>query len=117
MNNSPALLDALRREIEAVPTAELPSIVGGLVTLHAEAWVRIMSVAPAQRGDEGESNDLLTTREAAERLNLSERFVRNHGDELGRVRLGRAVRYPLRRVESYILRKTERPETLRNRNS
>jgi len=95
----------MQREIAAAPRAELPSLVGLLAILHAEAWSRMTAPMTGPPRDEPAEDGLLTIGEAAERLHVSQRFVRNHAEEIGRVRLGRAVRYSRRRLEAYIHRK------------
>jgi len=67
-----------------------------------------------------ETPQLLTTREVAELLRLSEDFVREHASELGGIRMGRGSRSPLRfepaRIEDWKERhRLEAPESSRTR--
>jgi excisionase family DNA binding protein len=107
VNRSTEFVAALSREIEATPTAELGSIVGALEGLKMQAYLRVVSAAVASRPNAAsdEQDDLLTTREAAERLHMSQRFVRKHANDFGGVRLGRAVRFSRRSLDSFIRRK------------
>lgn len=105
MNRSPELFAAFRREIAEAPLSDLPSLVGLLSTLHAEAWSRMVSPTMASPRDNQSEDGLLTIGEVAERLHVSQRFVRNHAEEIGRVQLGRAVRFSQQRLDAYIQRK------------
>jgi excisionase family DNA binding protein len=49
----------------------------------------------------GDGN-LLDVRKTAERLDVSEKFVRRHAMELGAVRVGRLLRFRPSEVERYI---------------
>lgn len=112
MNDSPAHLDALRRDIETAETVmELEAIIAGTEGVKARAYAKMMMLATSgreRRTDDAaeQDHDLIDVHDAAKMLGMSERYVRDHGEEFGRIRLGRSVRYSPRRIAAVIRRKS-----------
>ena len=110
MNRTPDLLASLRAEILAAPPADLPSIIGQVEAMKAEAFARLVSQGSSDRKEPVESGDatekLVTIQEAAEILGQSPRWVRDHQNELPRVKLpGRTVRFAAKRLNAFIRRR------------
>ncbi len=105
MNKTPILIEELRGEIQTAAAAELPSIRGQLAMLEAEILVRLTT--PHQNGASDEDVDtLIDVKEVAERLKVSERYVRKHSDELGRVSMpGSPLRFSSKKLNSIIKRR------------
>jgi hypothetical protein len=108
VNRTPEILAELRDEIHSAPSVDLPSIIGQISALHAEAFARLMqptlsdAVAVPEEGDR-----LLTPAEVADRLGQTSRWVRDHQLELPRVKLpGRALRFSEKRLSALIKRRS-----------
>ena len=108
MNQTPNIIAALRAELESSPVAELPAILGQIEALRTETFVRLVSVAPraATSEEDSEADRLLSVDEAAERLRQTPRWVRDHRNELPRVKLpGRTLRFSEKRLTAFIKRR------------
>ena len=46
----------------------------------------------------------LTVKETAQRLGMSETFIYDHSAEIGAIRYGRSIRFPVEVVEEYLRR-------------
>jgi len=106
MNNTPAILAELRAAITAAPVAELPSIIGAVEAVKAEAFARLVtpSAAPVAEDD---GNLLVDADEAARMLGVTSRWVRDHQSKLGRVELpGRKLRFSARRIAAMVKRRS-----------
>jgi len=99
---------ALREEI--LKKEDLPSIIGELAKLQAEALASLTTpqlVAVQPNDENGDDGRLLTVAQVAERLNEKEQWVRAHQDELPRVQLpGRSIRFNERKLEAWLKRRT-----------
>ncbi len=112
MNKTSELLAALRSEIQDLPSADLPAIIGQVEAVKAEAFARMM--APLQTSDDEKSSPdrqvadrLVDVRGAAVMLGQTERWVRDHQRELPRVNLpGRTVRFSENRLAAFIRRRS-----------
>src|SRR5688500_13722206 len=107
MNQAPDFLDAVRREIETASTADLPGIIGGLETRRATAWARWFGgqQTPVLTPQSGKAEEFVTVKEAAARLGMSEKWVRQHKEQLGGTRLGASLRFQWSRIEAYVRRR------------
>lgn len=114
MNNTPDLLAALRREMMAVQQPEeLLPFIGACAAMRDEAQALYLDLRAAQRANgagratPADDDTLLTPEEVAQRLNVSERYVRKHAKDFGRVQLGpHTVRYSSSRIAAAIRRKS-----------
>ena len=94
--------------IQGAPVDELPTIIGQIEALKAEAFARLMAPRP-DAGEIGQDPDdrLLTADEAAEMLGQTSRWVRDHRLELPRVKLpGRTLRFSEKRLAAMIKRRS-----------
>lgn len=92
--------------IERALSPELVSIIAELESLKALAYAKLSRPAPepTAQSDAGEDR-LLTVAQAAEILGVSERWVRDHQADLGRVELpGRLVRFSEKRLRTKMKR-------------
>ena len=93
----------LRAIIEHVPQDELLDLVGELVRGQAIVQQQLASPPPARaEAPARQESRLLKPSRVAKRLDVSPRWVYEHADELGAVKLGGALRIPERRLESYL---------------
>lgn len=113
MNRTPELLAALRAEIESAPSAELPAVIGQIIALAADGFVRIGRLRQSDGGEAGASDPqdggdrLIDVDAAAAMLGMSSRWVRDHQGELPRVNLpGNAVRFSSKRLASFIKKRS-----------
>ena len=104
---APTPLDALRIEVETAAVADLPAIIGQIEALKAEAFARLLAPQPRASEADGDAGDkLLDVDQAAALLHQSPRWVRDHRDELPRVKLpGRLLRFSEKRLASFIKRR------------
>jgi len=108
MNDAPKLIAALREQMVTMPVTELPPILGQIAALDAEMRVRIALHPPVEsRASRDTDDDWLTEGEAAEFLNQTARWVRDHSFELGASKLpGRAGRlYSRRKLNLFLKRR------------
>ena len=106
------LIDAVRAEIQKTPAPDLPTLVGHLEALKAEALARLVTLAisrPAGTDSpQVEGHDrLISVQEAAQMLGMKPGWVRRHQRELPLVNLpGSAVRFSAKRLELFIKRRS-----------
>lgn len=101
MNQRPEIIAALRLEVQTAPAAELPSIIGQIEAVKAEAFARLVTPAPA----EVDEDKLMTVDEVAATLGETSRWVRDHVKDLPRVALpGRTLRFSGRRLADLLKR-------------
>lgn len=83
-NSTLAILAADPSRIEDVARAELPALIGEAARLHALLQAQLLSVPAVEKpvASSNGSGPLLKATEAAERLNVSTRWVYRHADEL-----------------------------------
>jgi hypothetical protein len=108
MNRTPEILAELRAAILEIPPAELPSIIGQVEAVKAEAFARLCAPPPAEAADAPQPEVLLTPEQVAERLggDYTARWVREHQDKFPRVRLpGRKLRFSAKRLDEMIRRR------------
>src|ERR1700674_1662380 len=109
MNKTSELIAALRSEIQSMPRADLPTVIGQVEGLKVEAFACL--VTPERQLDahasaESDGDRLLNVGETAELLGQTPRWVRHHQRELPRVSLpGRTVRFSERRLAAFIRRR------------
>lgn len=92
--------DMMRQAVEAVPAEQLPDLVAELA--RADAIARQRMLVPDPSKNDPEPDRLLRAAEVAERLSVSVKWVYRHQGRLGGTKLGGAVRFSERAVESYI---------------
>lgn len=99
--------DALRPVEAAIADAErgdLPALVGELARLQALATARLAERGEPNAAPNPTPDRLLDVHEAAEMLGVSAKWVYANAERLGVVKLSpRAVRFPERAVQRYIL--------------
>jgi hypothetical protein len=111
MNRTPDILAGLRAEILAVPPAELPSIIGQIEAVKAEA-LALLVMSARQSTIEPDLTDadydrLVDVQEAARMLGQTPRCVRDHQKELPRADLpGRTVRFSKKRLSAFVKRRS-----------
>lgn len=105
MNNTPAILADLRAAITAAPVAELPSIIGAVEAVKAEAFARLVTPSTAPVAED--ESLLVDADEAARMLGVTSRWVRDHQSKLGRVELpGRKLRFSAKRIAAMVKRRS-----------
>ncbi len=105
MNKTPDLISELRAEIQSAPPGELPGIIGQLEAVKAEAFARLVTPQPCDGADDDDR--LLTVDDVAAQLGETSRWVRDHQDDLPRVKLpGRSLRFSAKRMASIIKRRS-----------
>jgi excisionase family DNA binding protein len=105
----PTLADLVQRScsVEAVPREAVPSMLGELEQVKAELWTRLTVASVGQAEPAGSADGLLTAREAASILNLSEDYLYRNSAKLPfTVRLGRKVLFSRAGIERYIRQRT-----------
>lgn len=107
-------LHAVRLTIEEASSQDvLFAIIAEMEGLKSFALVRALGMqaagGPIAAPCAEEGDELLTVEQVAGRLHASTRWVRNHGNELGRVQLGRrAVRFDRKAVDAFVRRRAAR---------
>lgn len=110
MNRTPELLAELRAEIEGATRSELPSIRGQLAELEAVIQMRITSpqqLAELPHADD-EGDRLIDVKAAADKMQMSERYLYEHAQEYGGAKYGGALRFSVRRLDSIIRNRSRR---------
>lgn len=93
-------LAELERELAQAPSEQLPDLLGELARLQALGLARL--AANGQRRIANEPDELLTAKQAATRLGVSEDFLYRAKELPFRVQLGRRVRFSARGIGRYI---------------
>lgn len=107
MNNTPAILADLRAAITAAPVAELPSIIGAVEAVKAEAFARLVARGDTPAEEPDGDTLLVDADEAARMLGVTSRWVRVHQAQLGRVQLpGRTLRFSAKRIAAMVKRRS-----------
>lgn len=96
----------MRRELQSVvdvvnamPSGELPEVIGQLEAIKAMAWTRL--TAPQQAI--AQHDELLTVEQAAERLGMSEKYLYSNAKTLPFTkRMGRNLRFSANGIDRYI---------------
>lgn len=106
------LLAELRAAIAAAPATELPTIIGVLAGMKAEAFARLLATRGRQADEsvDRSADRLLTPQQAAALLGVTSRWVRDHSQELHAMKLpgSRVLRFSAKRLQAMIRRRTER---------
>lgn len=89
----------LRTLVEAVGDEDLADLVGELARADSLVRGRLLRPGKSQRGHS--NTDYIKATEAANTLNVSNKFVYAHQDELGGRHFGSALRFSRRAVEQY----------------
>lgn len=110
MSRTHEIIASLRGEIAALPTVELPPIIGQMATRRGSHEPQQLP-RPARRPsriERGAEDRLLTSEEVAERLGQTSRWVRSHWRDLkARVDLpGRTLRFSEQRLDTYLRNRT-----------
>ena len=94
----------LRAIIERVPMDELPDLTGELARGQAIVQQRLHPAARSRRENAPPkaAPRYLKPARVAKRLDVSDRWVYQHADELGAVKLDGALRIPETRLEVYL---------------
>lgn len=91
----------LRAIIDEVAVSEIPDVLGELARAQAVAQLRLQP--PTQNGTVPKLDQYLTVEEVAEHLKVGTKWIYDHVDELGGMRLSsRAVRFPSRAIQRYL---------------
>jgi hypothetical protein len=91
------VLERVLEQARTVPVEALPALIGQLATANAVAFSRLQSPAPPRQEDR-----MLNTRQAAERLNVSEAYLRHHPELPFIRRVGRKVLYSSGAIQKFI---------------
>lgn len=94
--------DELRALVEAVQSKELPDLAGELA--RASALVTLRLNTPRENGAKAPATDrMLTAKQAANILSMSDKWVYRHARELGGTELSPgAVRFSARAIKRYV---------------
>ncbi len=93
-------------DVDALPVEVLVDFATQAATLHARAMARLVVIGAAKKVAEP-ADELLTAKEAAPLLDISEHWIRRHGEREGlAVRIGRrTVKYSRRKIVEYLRRR------------
>ncbi len=84
------IIEDLERLVQRADRGEIPALLGALERVRVMAWMRLSAPQVATRAPTRPrpgKDRLLSAKEAAELLNVSERWTYDHADELGGQRL------------------------------
>ncbi|MGB6473824.1 MAG: helix-turn-helix domain-containing protein [Candidatus Sulfotelmatobacter sp.] len=90
-------LEPVLADAKTVPAAELPRLLGDLREIEATALARLSAPAPAQPADE-----LLSVKQAAQKLGCSTDFLYKRGPFPFARRLGRKLMFSQNGIEKYL---------------
>jgi len=98
---SPETWSVLAQAVERATPDQCPVLMGQLEQLKASLWLK-MTIGPG-KGVQAQPDRLLTAKEVANRLNVTEGFVYRNGRSYPfMVRQGRYVRFSNNGLEQYI---------------
>ena len=93
--------------VDSLPADAIPAFIAHTAALQARAAVRLGERAcegSGERRDVAPPDSLLTAKQVAERLNAKPDWVYRHWRQIGGQKLDGLLRFPARRVQSYLER-------------
>ena len=111
MNVVPTLAELITDPAKAAnfPPEAVPALLGDLERLKATLWARLTVPQNGQGQAQGNGDRLLTAKEAAAKLGMSEDYLYRNGSKLPFVvRIGRQVRYSEAGIEKFIKQRSGR---------
>jgi hypothetical protein len=107
MNRTPELLAELRNEIRSAPPSDLLSIRGQFAALEAEILARLTMTHLTQvLSEETGEDSLIGVKAAAEKMDVSERFLYEHAEEYGGAKYGATLKFSVKRLDAIIRRRS-----------